>query len=127
MSLEITGTIEKVLPLESGVTKAGADWQKQNFIVTNNEGYNDQKQIFCFEIFGEEKVQNFNKFNKVGSTVKVDFNIKCNENAGRYFTSLSAWKVFKQESNEPVPQPKGTQEGDKVGKGTEEEADDLPF
>lgn len=127
MSLEITGTIEKVLPLESGVTKAGADWQKQNFVVTNNEGYNDQKQIFCFEIFGEEKVQNFNKFNKVGSTVKVDFNISTNEWNGKYFTSLQAWKVFKVESNEPTPQPQGTQEGATVGVGSEEEGDDLPF
>jgi hypothetical protein len=120
--MEITGIIEKVLPLESGVTKAGADWQKQNFIVTNNEGYNDAKQIFCFEIFGEEKVANFNKFNKVGDSVKVDFNIKCNENAGRYFTSLAAWKVFKTDGTTPFktyiqePDPRDTQE-----------INDLPF
>jgi hypothetical protein len=124
MSLEITGTIEKVLPLESGVTKAGADWQKQNFIVTNNDGYNDQKQIFCFEIFGEEKVQNFNKFNKEGSTVKVDFNISTNEWNGKYFTSLQAWKVFKQESNEPAPKSESFVPSANLN---EEEPDDLPF
>lgn len=124
MSLEITGTIEKVLPLESGVTKDGKDWQKQNFVVANNGGYNDQKQIFCFEIFGEEKVQNFNKFNKVGSTVKVDFNISTNEWNGKYFTSLQAWKVFKQESNEPTPQPKA--ETNKEGSAVDD-SDNLPF
>ena len=123
--MEITGTIEKVLTLESGQTKDGKDWQKQNFIVTNNEGYNDQKQIFCFEIFGEEKVANFNKFNKIGDVVKVDFNISTNEWKDKYFTSLQAWKVFKAESgtapqapNAPFPTAPAL---------NEEEPDDLPF
>lgn len=115
--MEITGTIEKVLTLESGTTKDGKEWQKQNFIVSNNEGYNDAKQIFCFEIFGEEKVQNFNKYNKVGDKVKVDFNISTNEWKERYFTSLQAWKVFKAEvSNESKP-----------AEVSEEEEDSLPF
>jgi len=71
MSLEISGTIKTVLPLEQGLTKAGAEWQKQSFIVANNDGYEGKEQIFCFEVFGEEKVQNFHKFNKVGDAVKV--------------------------------------------------------
>lgn len=102
--MEITGIIEKVLLLESGVTKVGTDWQKQNFIVTNNDGYDGKKQIFCFEIFGEEKVQNFNKFNKVGDSVKVDFNISTNEWKDKYFTSLQAWKVFKSEQVTAMPE-----------------------
>lgn len=95
MALEITGEIEKVLATETGTTTAGKDWKKQSFIVANNEGYEGKKQIFCFEIFGEEKVDNFNKFNKVGSIVKVDFNISTNEWKDKYYTSLQAWKVFK--------------------------------
>jgi len=110
--MEITGSIEKILTLESGTTKDGKEWQKQSFIVANNEGYDNKKQIFCFEIFGEEKVTNFNKYNKVGDVVKVDFNISTNEWKERYFTSLQAWKVFKAEQlsatpeieNEPEPQ-----------------------
>jgi len=117
MSLEITGIIEKVLPLESGVTKVGADWQKQNFIVTNNEGYDGKKQIFCFEIFGEEKVQNFNKFNKVGYSVKVNFNISTNEWKDKYFTSLQAWKISKSEQVTAMPEIVDEPEVD----------DDLPF
>lgn len=124
--LSVQGTIEKVLALESGQTKDGKDWQKQNFIVANNEGYNDQKQIFCFEIFGEEKVGNFNKYNKVGDVVKVDFNISTNEWKDKYYTSLQAWKVFKAEQTGTAPQapqmpnlPPATL--------NEEEPDDLPF
>lgn len=126
MSLEITGTIEKVLTLESGQTKTGSDWQKQNFIVTNNEGYNDQKQIFCFEIFGEEKVGNFNKYNKVGDVVKVDFNISTNEWKDKYFTSLQAWKVFKAETAPATPQA-NNQEFKPAPALAEVDDDDMPF
>ena len=96
MSLQISGIIKKFLPIEKGLTKAGAEWQKQSFIVSNNDGYEGKEQIFCFEIFGEEKVQNFNKFNKVGDAVTIDFNINTNEWQGKYFTSLQSWKVSKQ-------------------------------
>ena len=95
MSLQITGVLKTVLPLETGTTKAGSEWQKQSYIVANNEGYESKEQIFCFEVFGEEKVQNFNKFNKVGDSVTVDFNISTNEWNGKYFTSLQSWKISK--------------------------------
>lgn len=118
--MEITGAIEKILTSESGTTKDGKEWQKQSFIVANNDGYDNKKQIFCFEIFGEEKVSNFNKYNKVGDVVKVDFNISTNEWKERYFTSLQAWKVFKAEQTPSIPN---------VGNETETqgEASDLPF
>jgi len=102
MSLQINGVIKTVLPLEKGTTKAGTEWQKQSFIVANNDGYEGKEQIFCFEVFGEEKVQNFNKFNKVGDSVSVDFNISTNEWNGKYFTSLQSWKVSKSESSATI-------------------------
>jgi hypothetical protein len=54
--MEITGVIEKVLKLELGITKDNKEWQKQNFIVANNDGFGE-KQIFCFEIFGEKSAK----------------------------------------------------------------------
>lgn len=98
MSLSVSGKITKVLPLESGQTKAGAEWQKQSFIVTSDAQYNN---TYCFEVFGVEKVENFNKFNKVGDNVTVEFNVNCNEYQGKYYTTLSAWKISKAQG-EPV-------------------------
>jgi len=118
--MEITGAIEKILTLESGTTKDGKEWQKQSFIVANNEGYDNKKQIFCFEIFGEEKVVNFNKYNKVGDVVKVDFNISTNEWKERYFTSLQAWKVFKAEQTPAIPEKENDYK-------IQEEDSGLPF
>ena len=71
-----------------------------SFALTNQDGYEGADKLWGFEIFEKsdgEKIANFQKFNKVGSAVDVSFEIRTNENNGRYFTSLSAWKVFKAE------------------------------
>ena len=116
--MDQTGKITKVLPIQTGAKKDGTgDWKKQLFILDNGEKYNN---IFCFEIFGDEKVDKFNQYNKEGSYVKVDFNVSTNEWQGKYFTSLQAWKVFKAESSEPAPFAPAPEL-------KEEELDDLPF
>jgi hypothetical protein len=104
--MEVTGLVSKILPKVEGQKKDGSGtWVKQEFIVSNNEGYEGREQIFCFEVFGEEKVESFNKYNKVGSSVKVDFNIKTNEYKEKYYTSLQAWKIFKAEDASPTAAP----------------------
>ena len=94
MSLEITGKLEKFLDVESGTSKAGKEWKKQSFLVRTEEEYNN---LYCFEVFGEEKVDNLTKYQKENDTVKVVFNVGCNEWKGKYFTSLSAWRIEKAE------------------------------
>ena len=92
-------TITKVLEVQKGTSQAGKEWQKLTFVGETNEQYNN---IYAFELFGEEKVENFNKFNKVGDVVNADFNVSCNEWKGKYFTSLSAWSIFKAENSQPT-------------------------
>ncbi len=100
--MEVTGKITKVLDKVTGTKKDGSgEWVKQSFTLETTEQYNN---IYCFELFGDEKVDNFNKYNKIGDSVKVDFNVSTNEWQGKYFTSLQAWKVFKAEAQEtPAP------------------------
>jgi hypothetical protein len=98
--LTITGKIKKFLPTESGVAKgSGKEWQKKSFIVSNDGGFEGKEQIFCFELFGQEKVENLTKFNKEGDNVKVSFNIGTNEWKDKYFTSLSAWRIEKADAS----------------------------
>jgi len=111
-------TITKVLKVQKGTSKSGKEWQKLTFVGETTEQYNN---IYAFELFGDEKVENFNKYNKVGDVVDVDFNVSCNEWQGKYFTSLSCWKVFKAESSKP----KG-ETPEAVIPETDVE-DDLPF
>lgn len=120
--MEVTGKIIKVLPTETGVSKEGKEWSKLQFVLDNNEKYNN---IFCFEVFGTEKVEQFNKYNKEGQYVKVDFNVSTNEWNGKYYTSLQAWRIFKAEVEQ------GAQVIDQVFPPADNlntnDQDDLPF
>jgi len=95
MSLTITGTIQTVLDVEKGVSKADKAWSKINFVVDTAAEYNP---LVCFQIFGDEKVENFLKYNKVGDFVTVSFNISSREYNGKYFHNVDAWRVEKQEN-----------------------------
>ena len=89
--MEIKGKITKILEAQTGEKKDGSGtWVKQLFLVETEEKYNN---LYCFEVFGDEKVQNFQKYNKVGQEVNVEFNVSTNEYKGNYYTSLSAWKI----------------------------------
>ena len=94
--MEVTGKITKVLDTQKGTSKEGKEWQKITFILETTEQYNN---VYAFEVFGGEKVENFTKYNKVGSDVKVDFNVSTNEWKDKYFTSLQAWKIFKADQS----------------------------
>ena len=110
--MKVTGKITKVLDTQKGTTAAGKNWQKLSFTLETTEDYNN---LYCFEVFGDEKVEQFLKYNKVGQDVDVSFNVQTNEYKGKYYTSLQSWKIFKAEAREATPEV------------AQEEADDLPF
>jgi len=102
--MQIKGKITKILNAQTGAKKDGSgNWIKQLFLVETDEKYNN---LYCFEVFGDEKVQNFQKYNKEGQIVTVDFNVSTNEFKGNYFTSLSAWKI----NSEPKQETKKEEE-----------------
>jgi len=110
--MKVTGKITKVLDTQKGTSASGKDWQKLSFILETTEDYNN---LYCFDVFGDEKVEQFLKYNKVGQEVDVSFNVQTNEYKGKYYTSLQSWKIFKAEAGEATPEV------------AQEEADDLPF
>ncbi len=96
MELKVQGKIVNILDKITGQKKDGSgEWVKQSFVIDNGEQYNN---LSCFEVFGDEKVDNLNKYNKVGQEVTVSFNISCNEWKGKYYTTLSAWRIEKVET-----------------------------
>ena len=123
--MEVQGKITKVLEKVTGQKKDGSgEWVKQSFILETTEQYNN---LYCFELFGDEKVENFTKYNKVGDNVKVDFNVQTNEWKEKYYTSLQAWKVFKsEETNQSVSNQTVSFE-EISNKDLNTETDDLPF
>lgn len=92
MSFTIKGKILSIGEIKNFDNGAKAiDYQ-----VETSEQYNN---LYSFEMYkGAEHVEhidNFIKYNKVGDQVSVEFNVRTNEYNGRFFTSLSPWKVEK--------------------------------
>ena len=114
--LKMTGEITHILEVQKGTSKAGKDWSKQTFVINNGNEYNPE---VAFSVFGEEKVSNLTKYNKVGDKVEVSFNVSSREYNGNYFHNLDAWKIFKSDAEETPLAPAPIEGG--------AEPDDLPF
>ncbi len=90
-----TGTIEEILPKEE---RGGYSIQK---VVLSVEGYKDRKEFPCFEFFGS-KSDAVDQFRR-GDECEITFNLSGRENKGRWFTTLSAWKIVRPENGGRAP------------------------
>tara|TARA_R110000787_G_C13245059_1_gene428708 strand:+ start:232 stop:564 length:333 start_codon:yes stop_codon:yes gene_type:complete len=89
MSIEIKGTITKKIEVETGESKAGKEWKKQNFVLDTGAKYNPE---VCFQLFGDDKIDMLEGFNE-GQEVTVAFNVSSREFNGKYYHNLDAWKI----------------------------------
>ena len=95
--MEITGKIIAALEKKSGVAKAsGNAWVAQEYVLETQGTY--PKRV-CFEVFGEERIKEFDI--KVMDTLTVSFEIDAREYNGRWYNSMRAWKV----TREALPTP----------------------
>lgn len=88
MNLEITGKLVSKLPLQSGTSSKGNNWQKQEFVIETTEQY--PKKI-CANLWGD-KADQLNQFN-IGDDIKVSFDLESREFNGRWYTDVKAWKI----------------------------------
>jgi hypothetical protein len=122
-NLELNGTITVISEVQEGTAKStGNTWKKCGFAVETKGEY--PKSVY-FTVFGEEKVDNLLKFNKVGQNVDVSFNVESREYSGKYYTDLNAWKIF-QASNSGGESTKSVIANDGYSKASEVETN-LPF
>lgn len=102
--LNISGIVLSILPLQSGTSKAGNQWQKQDFIL-EKQGQYPRKVCVC--LFGD----NVEKFPlKVGQSVTASVDIESREFNGRWYTDVRAWNVVynDQQQGAPAPAPTAT-------------------
>lgn len=84
---KITGRILQALPLRTGTSKAGNQWQVQEYIL---ETLGEYPKKVCFEVFGD----NVAKYPlQVGQEVTAFIDIESREFNGRWYTSVRAWKI----------------------------------
>lgn len=123
MALSVKGKIEQILKPESGTSRAGKEWSKQEFIIETDEQY---PRKICFTLFGEKT--SLVSGLAAGQEVEVSFNVESREYNGRWFHNINAWKIDKvsAEQNMPVPPPEFGMD-DIPPEPAEDAAGDLPF
>lgn len=97
--MEIKGKVIVALPEQSGVSKAGNSWKKREYVLETQETY--PKKVH-FDLFGERADQ---YPLSVGDDITLSFDINSREYNGRWFTSISGWKVEKNTPNAPAATP----------------------
>ena len=87
--MDITGRIIAVLPERSGTSsRTGSEWKVASYVLETQEQY---PKKMCFEVFGSDRIQNFNI--QVGEMMTVSFDIDAHEYNGRWFNSIRAFRV----------------------------------
>lgn len=121
--MDFSGKVIAVLPVKSGTSKAGNPWMVQEYVIESNEMY---PKKMCFDVFGEDKIKQFDI--KVGDELTVSFDIDAREWQGRWFNSIRAWRVERVSNagapGAPVPPPMPTEQPEFL-QGNDN--DDLPF
>jgi len=105
MSLEIKGSIVQVCTPQRTPKKDGSgDFVQQMFIIETDGQYPKKVALL---IKGEERVNNFDKYNSVGQVVNVKVEAESREYNGKWYTDLTAWRIDSVNENAPkqAPQP----------------------
>lgn len=132
--MEISGKIIQVLPLQEGVSKAGNNWKKQEYVLETHDTYPRKVK---FDFFGERVDQNPLA---IGDEVTISFDLESREFNGRWYTDVRAWKSEKvsvqtptavsepaSAYNNPEVQPFLSTKQESFIPPMGDESDDLPF
>lgn len=129
--MEFTGKIIAILQPKGGVSKStGNEWKVQEYVIENHDQY---PRKMCFEVFGADKIAQFNI--QMGEELTVSFDIDARQWQDRWFNSIRAWKVERvgapapmgaapASMDSPVPPASAVPP---VDFSATDEKDDLPF
>jgi hypothetical protein len=123
-TMEIKGRIIAVLDKKQGTSqKDGKAWASQEFVIETMEQY---PKRCVFNVFGEDKLKQFNI--QQGSECLVKFDINAREYNGRWYNDVRAWKVEPIQAQAPANFPAGS---DAIPAPTiappNDDTDPLPF
>ncbi len=93
--MEVIGKLVKKLPLESGVSKSGKNWQKQSIVIDNGDEFNN---LIAVSVFGD-KIDKLNRL-ELGMDVSVMCNIYSREYNGKYYHNIDGYHFTDQSSSQ---------------------------
>lgn len=126
--MELTGKLIAAMPTQSGVSqRTGNSWMSREYVLEVPGQY---PKKFCFRVFGEDRLKQFNL--RKDETVTVQFDIDAHEYNGRWFNEIRAYNVLRPQQQAPAPAPQqepaqNTFPPTQQGQGGDGSADDLPF
>lgn len=127
--MELSGRVIAVLEPRGGVSRNGNEWKVQEYVIETHDQY---PRRMCFDVFGADKIQQFNI--QMGEELNVSFDIDAREWQGRWFNSIRAWRVERVNPNAqtagvpPVEAPfPPINAAPAPDFSTGNEQDDLPF
>ena len=138
--MDIRGKIIQKLELQSGTSKAGNAWKKQEYVLETLDSYPRKVK---FDFFGERADQ---YPLEVGDIITLSYDIESREFNGRWYTDIRGFKAVKEDPNmmpaagapaaypaagEPAPAPAPGADGmpapPPVDNTFDQAGDDLPF
>ena len=133
--MAIIGKAITALPVKSGVSqRTGEQWQSREYVIETQEQYQNK---ICFEVFGTDKLKEFNI--RSNDLIKVYFDISAREYNGKWYNSIRAWKVehvnpqsqttetTQVQTSAPVQAPAQAPATPVAATTKQESDDDLPF
>jgi len=121
--MQVKGTLIQKLKMESGVSKAGKEWKKQDFVVETNEQF--PKKV-CFTLFGD-KITLIDGVNE-GTEIEVFFSVESRDFNGKWYHNINAWKIEQAgNANYTTNYPPEFASGDIPPEPADDSGNDLPF
>ena len=99
--MKLKGKLKSILPEQTGTSKAGKQWTKQEFIIDSGDDYNPE---ICITAWGET-IGAINK-TEIGSEIEVSINLYSKPyQDNKYFHNIVAWKIeaAKEEDSNDTP------------------------
>ena len=81
--MEFTGKIIAILQPRGGVSKTGNEWKAQEYVIEDHGQY---PRKMCFDVFGADKIEQFNI--QMGEELTVSFDVDARQWQDRWFNSI---------------------------------------
>ena len=98
--MDLTGKIIAIMEARGGVSsRTGNPWMTQEYVL-EVPGQYPRKMLF--NIFGEDRIKQFNI--QAGEEVTVQFDIDAREFNGRWYNDIRAYNIIRGQAAQAVPQ-----------------------
>ena len=95
MEIKVVGTIEKLMPVQKGVSSTGREWVRQDIVMSMTNG--QYVKHLAATVMGQERIDNFNLH--VGDNIVAYLDVDAKEYNGRWYNSINIWRVERVGSN----------------------------